>query len=212
MRVTISVFARYHAFYLAQQLQAYGYLQRLITTYPAFEVRKYGIDQSRIRSLVAHEAISRALRSTSRIFGKEPDLPYFLHESFDRAASRSIPPGCDIFVGWSSLSERAMYRAKELGAVAVLERGSSHIEHQRAILRKEYEQHGQRIRFADPRVVEKELREYQLADYICVPSAFARQSFLTYGIPTSKLIQVPYGVDLTQFQPLPKRDTTFRVI
>jgi glycosyltransferase involved in cell wall biosynthesis len=42
--------------------------------------------------------------------------------------------------------------------------------------------------------------EYQLADYIVVPSEFARQTFLTRGFSEKKIIKIPYGVNLKEFQ------------
>ena len=63
-----------------------------------------------------------------------------------------------------------------------------------------------------PLVVERELREYQEADYISIPSQFVKRTFLQYGIPEEKLIQIPYGVNLQHFYPIPKEDKTFRII
>jgi glycosyltransferase involved in cell wall biosynthesis len=60
--------------------------------------------------------------------------------------------------------------------------------------------------------VEKELKEYEEADYITIPSSFVRRTFLEKGVPESKLIQVPYGVDLSAFKQVPKEDNIFRVM
>ena len=59
---------------------------------------------------------------------------------------------------------------------------------------------------------QRELLEYELTDYISVPSQFAVDSFLECGIPESKLIKVPYGVDLKEFYPVKKEDDIFRII
>jgi hypothetical protein len=48
MKATISVGGRFHAFYLAQQLLKRGYLNKLITSYPKFEVIKYGIPKDKV--------------------------------------------------------------------------------------------------------------------------------------------------------------------
>ena len=63
-----------------------------------------------------------------------------------------------------------------------------------------------------PKVVERELTEYQEADFIAIPSQFVKETFLQQGIPEERLIQVPFGVDLTHFYPVPKEDNTFRII
>ncbi len=64
----------------------------------------------------------------------------------------------------------------------------------------------------DARVVERELQEYQECDLIAVPSDFVYRTFIEKGVAKEKLRLVPYGVDLSLFRPVPKRDKTFRVI
>jgi glycosyltransferase involved in cell wall biosynthesis len=79
-------------------------------------------------------------------------------------------------------------------------------------LREEYEKWGLYPRLPNARIVEKELREYEMADYISIPSTFAMRTFLSKGFPQAKLLKTSLGVDLSEFQPQPKRDTVFRVV
>jgi glycosyltransferase involved in cell wall biosynthesis len=212
MEVTVSVFSRFHAFYLANQLEKRGYLRRIITSYPKFEVQKYGIPPAKVSSLVLHELASRGWRRLPGRLTRDLNPEIFLHEMFDRDASRHIPSDTDVYVGWSSFSERGLLRARQGGAVTVIERGSAHIETQRDLLTEEYEQFGLRPELPHPSIVEKEKREYELADYISVPSGFAKRTFLDHGYSESKLLHVPYGVDLENFSPLPRSDDVFRVV
>jgi glycosyltransferase involved in cell wall biosynthesis len=48
-------------------------------------------------------------------------------------------------------------------------------------------------------MIARELREYQLADRILVPSEPARQSFIRRGIDAGRVVKVPYGVDISAF-------------
>jgi glycosyltransferase involved in cell wall biosynthesis len=84
--------------------------------------------------------------------------------------------------------------------------------YQRTLLEEEYGRFGLRKTIVHPKVVERELREYQEAEFISIPSQFVKETFLLHGIPAEKLIQTPYGVDLTNFYPIPKRDKIFRII
>ena len=64
-------------------------------------------------------------------------------------------------------------------------------------------------------MINKEIEEYNLADFICVPSEYVKESFLKYGIKESKIIKVPYGVDLQEFsltKSEKKKDGKFRII
>ncbi|MEK7479007.1 MAG: glycosyltransferase family 4 protein, partial [Patescibacteria group bacterium] len=108
-----------------------------------------------------------------------------------------------------------MRRAKKMGMKTVLERGSTHIEYQRDTLREEYDIHGVPLAKRDlprPQIIAKELKEYEEADRIAVPSTFVKRTFLQKGIPEEKLMVNPYGVNLSSFRKVPKEDNVFRVI
>jgi glycosyltransferase involved in cell wall biosynthesis len=135
-----------------------------------------------------------------------------LHEVFDLQAARHIPDATELYIGWSGFSERGLRRASSLGAVTILERGSAHIECQRDLLIEEYKRWGVPPELPHESVVEKELREYALADYVSVPSSFARQSFLDKGFPAERLLTSSYGVDTTSFRPEAGPGGPFRVI
>ena len=108
-------------------------------------------------------------------------------------------------MGWSSYSLHTLRRARELGAKTVLDHGSCHIVDQDEILREEYGRLGLRgHEFAHPKIIDKELREYQEADFIAIPSQFVKETFVNRGVPAAKLLQAPYGVNLSNFYPVPK--------
>lgn len=212
MKVTISVFGRFHAFNLAQQLQQNRYLDMLISTYPAFAITKYGINPELIRSIWHLELLARSWRRVPAWLGGDRNLQGWFHEYFDLAAKQYISPSSDLFVGWSSLCLESLKQAKQLGVLTVVDRGSSHMEHQTQILKEEYDLCGLKFVATHSRVYERELQEYIEADRISVPSLFVKRTFLERGIPERKLIHVPYGTSLTEFYPVPKEDSTFRVI
>jgi glycosyltransferase involved in cell wall biosynthesis len=54
----------------------------------------------------------------------------------------------------------------------------------------------------DPRAIDREEAEYAEADIITVPSIFAYRSFVEQGIPAHKLRLLPYGVNVSRFQPV----------
>lgn len=209
MNVTIAVQGRFHAFNLAHQLSKRGYLRRLITTYSAFAAEQYGVPRFQICSFPILEVLKRAWRKSPFRFQSvfNPDIP--LSNLFDLWASRRIPGDTRLFVGWSSAALASIRRAHELGAVTVLDSGSSHAQYQKKILAEEHGRYGMNF---SPTFVEKKLREYEEASYIAVPSRFAWNTFLEYGISEKKLLYIPYGVDVQEFKPIPKQDSVFRVL
>ena len=211
MKVSISVGGKFHAFYLAEQLQKKGDLLQLITSYPRFEVKKSGVNGDKISSIVVKELIQRGYRKLPTIVQETYNPQFVICDLYDRIAARKLEP-CELFVGWSSFSLHTLKKAKGYGAVTILERGSSHIEYQRDVVDEEYRRFGLKPTLTHPRIVEKELEEYEMADYISVPSLFAKNSFLDKGFSEQKILHVPYGVDLTQFKPVKKEDDIFRII
>lgn len=209
MKITIAAGGRFWFYELAQQLLKRGHLNRLIASQPTFMVKKWGIPPSRVRTVLTGEVIARAWRKLPVHTDWQPD--HMVHEIFDRLAVRHVGAP-DVFDGLASFSLHSIRAAKKAGAVTVVSRGSSHIEYQNKILKEEYEEHGIRRVVHDPANTEKDILEYAEADYISIPSLFAKRTFLEYGIPESKLIHVPYGVDLSSFRQLPKEDDVFRVI
>ena len=130
------------------------------------------------------------------------EAPHFWNDLFDRWVAGRLPSTarCRVFIGWSGMSLHALRAAKKQGKVTVIERGSSHIQYQDKILNEEYGKFG--IHFnIDPRTVEKELKEYEEADFISIPSTFVKNSFLEYGVPEQKLFLNPYGAG-TYFHPV----------
>ena len=212
MKVTISVGGRFHAFDLAGQLQKRGVLHRLITSYPKFKTMQWGIPKNKIKSILSNELLNRGWHKFPEAlkFGWNPS--FYLHDRFDHLAAEKIPKGTDLFVGWSGFSLHSLRRAKDMGALTILERGSSHMLYQTNILKEEYENFGMAANVAHPKIIEKELEEYELADYISIPSSFVKDTFIQHGISPEKLIQVLYGVDLGNFQPVAKKDRVFRII
>jgi glycosyltransferase involved in cell wall biosynthesis len=199
--VDISVGSRFHAFDLARELHARSMLHRIYTGYPQFSAKRFLLPPERMHSVWTHEPLNR-LMSGLYHRGLLPTGPDFtLSDRFDRIVAGRLEPGANLFVGWSSQCLHSLCRAKELGMATVVERGSTHIEWQRDILREEAELTGMPVEVPDPRTVERELAEYQVADCIAVATEFVARTFVERGIPRERLIVNPYGVDLRLFQP-----------
>jgi len=191
--VTISCSGKFHAFALAEQLQRRGRLDRLFTAFASQKntlarhlVRR--IDQEQIPVDKIHTNL--ALAVPIKAF---PAAAHRWNDLFDRWVARSLGAmRSQVFIGWSGMSLHSLRRAKRDGLKTILERGSSHIEYQNEILKEEYKRFG--MDFAiHPAVIEKELAEYQEADFVSVPSTFVKNSFLAKGIDAKKLFLNHYG-------------------
>ena len=213
MKVVISVKGRFHAFDLAQQVNEHGALAQLITTYPKFVARRWGLLDSQLRTFPFLEFANRLLSKLPQRVYTALDIPNITGSSTDYFVAKIIESFTpDLFVGWSGSSLNSLKRAKELGAKTVLERGSCHIALQTQLLKEEYANWGHSFNRTSERVIQREIAEYAVVDRITIPSFFARSSFEERGIDSEKIIHVPYGVNLDSFAPVPREDRTFRIM
>lgn len=198
MKVTISVGGRFHAFDLAKELQANGYLHQLVTSYPKFEVKKYGIDKKYIKTITSKEIIERINRKYLRLI---PNI--YICNWYDHLAANKIDLESDVYIIWSgfALNTIKKIRKNNPNAKIILERGSTHIQFQKDILVKAYTLAGIRnMKLPSDAIIEKEKKEYELADYISVPTNFVKQTFVEKRISANKVFVNPYGVDLEIFK------------
>ena len=208
MKINIAVVGRFHAFNLAKQLQNKEVLNKLITTYPKFIANRWGIIKSKIISEVFLEFLQRYKNKIPFIANNE--INYFIQKKHAIKAAKELN-GCDIHIGWSGSSLETFIEAKKIGKIIILERGSSHYSTQMELLSNEYNKFNM-IFEPDYSTWQRELLEYELADFISIPSNFVKRSFIEEGIAEDKLLVNPYGVDLSEFKQIDKKDEVFRII
>jgi glycosyltransferase involved in cell wall biosynthesis len=200
LRISIGVGGRFHADRMTRALIDSGNDVTLYTTYPGS--RFPNVPSSHIQSCLVAESVFRL----GRIVGRENEGDLLKMKWFGKWWGKRLDTSkTDIIIGWSSFSENAFLKAP--GALKVLVRDSAHILFQTEQLGREYEKRG--LTFPDRRLTaEREMREYELADYILLPSEFARRTFLERGFPAEKLKTIHLGVDTSLFKAkIPDRST-----
>lgn len=212
MKVCVACYGRFHAYNLADQLFAHGHLHSLITGYPYFKARQHtSLPRRLVRTLPHITALSHFGRRLPKWAAWGFDKERGQTQAWDRAVAYRIPDGIDILDTYAGMALQTIRRAHARGIKTVLERCSSHRAFQMSILEEEHLRFGLPFRH-DPAMMERELREYEETDAIAIPSSYVRETFLARGFDSSKLLQVPYGVDLSRFRPESKNDDVFRVI
>ena len=198
MRVAIVSAGRFHILDLARELDACGHDVALYSLVPPWRTRGFGLPRRCNRWLGPHIAPVYALYRTARQAGHASAANRLLYAAVDRVAA-NVLGACDVVIGMSQMSANSMQRArKRFGARAVLERGSRHIVSQRDILESIP---GRAVgeKPVPDWAVRRELAEYDIADFITVPSKHVERSFTEKGIAANKLFRNPYGVDLAMF-------------
>lgn len=128
-------------------------------------------------------------------------IPYNLLSDvlFDFIVSAKIDDA-DFIIGFNNYSLLQMKKLREQGSVIFLEQRIAHVKTEIEIY---YNEFGKIPANLHPLMVKRKLQEYDMADYILVPSEFVYQSMIDNGVSEKKLLLVPYGYDSKLF----KRDT-----
>jgi alpha-maltose-1-phosphate synthase len=202
MKVVLSTPAKFHTFDLARELHAHGVLEAIFSGYPHFKLKNEGIPSQLIHTFpwvqVPYMAfpwkhlLPKSIRWQWELLNVVP---------LDSWVASNMPD-CDVYVGLSGASLQAGKKAHQLGAHYVCDRGSAHIRVQDRLLREEHAIWDMPFAGIDPRTIDREEAEYAEADCITIPSTFAHRSFVEQGIAPEKVRLLPYGVNLSRFEPV----------
>jgi glycosyltransferase involved in cell wall biosynthesis len=191
------------AYHGARTIHAHGMLRRLLcgayrpTEIPSDLIRAFGLPDQVLRKLATYD--------------RSHWMAHLQTMVFDAWAARRLE-SADVLLVWYKCGLRSMQRAQAMGMVTVGQWGNVHPRQQYDVLAEEYARWGLQRRM--PRaVLARALAEIQRADYLICPTEQVRFSFGAEGVPETKLITIPNGVDLDHFRPaadLPARP--FRVL
>ncbi|MFN3018112.1 glycosyltransferase family 4 protein [Vibrio coralliilyticus] len=208
MKVAISVFGRFHVFNTAKELESRGVLNQFFTTYPKWMVKKFDIESETV-SYPFLELLNRIRR---KLFSRYWPESMGLKKVYDHMLAKRLKDDNDIYIAWGGFSYKSMKRAKELGQIVILEWGSTHPLYVKQVLKSEYDRFNIALDLNSDENIHWTLKAIEMADYISIPSSFVKRTFEENGVCKSKLMVNPYGVDLSSFRPLDKKDNVFRVI
>ncbi len=151
---------------------------------------------------------------------------YRLQESVRLAVARAagdLAGGADCAVAYVGFGLPAFEALRTRGATrAVLSYPIAHHRYHRALQREEHERDPELAvtwpTLADwPAAYERQIdTEIEMADCILVGSTYVRDTFVSEGVPATKIALAPYGVDLRMFAPAaqrePRANAPFRAI
>lgn len=193
MKINIAASHRFHLLDLARELEALGHEVRFYSYVPTKRALQYGLKKESSFSLLF---IMLPFLGLVKLSKKASWSLKLINWALDSYLTFFMKP-CDVYIALGTVYKNSLVSAKKkFNAVTILEWGSKHIEEQ------------QRILSLIPKVVQQDkyfinrsLAGYKLADYIAIASDHVKQSFIERGVSEGKLIQNPYGVDLSMFSP-----------
>lgn len=203
MKINIAASHRFHLLDLARELSSLGYDVKFYSYVPSKRCEDFGLSSSMCHCFLPLVAPIMLLQ---KIFPKSDILQRFRCLVMDYYMSLFMRP-CDVYIALGTVYKKSFVAAqKRFGAKTIMEWGSKHIDAQQAILKS----------IAAPVNKEywnKRSRDgYKLVDYISIASDHVRRSFVERGFSENKLLQNPYGVDLSMFKPLVNIEKRYDVI
>jgi len=211
LRVAVVAPGRWHAFDLARELQARGALDRLVTNYPRWKTRQWGIPDERVRSFFWHYLITRAIWECG---GERLDiaLSRFFCPWFGRAARHACRDARHLHV-WAGAGLEIMRQgSRRPRPTILLDRASAHRTEQDRILAAEFKEQGKTWPARPNSMTRRELKEYRLSDGVVVPSLFVQRTFLRQGFPEKRIHLAGLGVNLQAFRASPRPPGEVRIL
>lgn len=178
------------AFQAVKGIYNAGYLNRLFissnaqSVIPSQLIRAWGFTGRALKYLAAKDSSGL--------------INYLENLLFDAWVNTQLPDTSNIFHGWNGTCLWTLRRAKQQGMRTVVERASSHPATFKQLLQEEYQRWGLNSKLPTWNY-QRVIRELEEADYITIPSQFVQDSMVAAGIPVEKLINIPFGVDLSRF-------------
>ena len=188
-KVNILSHSRFHMLDLARELNKQGFDVKFYSFVPQKRCVQFGLPADCCRSFFIYLVPLLFLKKHFRIFD-------VIRRSVQDYLTGIFMRKCDIVISLTGFVY-APKKAKEKGAILIVERGSKHILEQQRILESNPNKKSSHV--IPPINIKQNLEAYELADYISVASQHVVDSFLLNHYPKEKLFKNPYGVDLSMF-------------
>lgn len=212
-KVTVCCPTKFHSDYMANQLADHSILDRVYTAHPKSRyMNRTDLPVNKIRFIspiftLPYFTNKITILNRFTVYLNE-NLPIF----FDFWVSKIIRK-TDIVIVWAWAGLNTIKSVKRRGTIAILEECGSCNKFQNEILTEEYKLLN--LPFMNPtsqNIIDRELKEAEMADYILCPSNHVARSFIINGFAPEKCKIIPYGVNIKHFKPKLTEKEKFTII
>ena len=211
-----------HSFRLARQLERQGLLYRFRTGLAYTPDSVWGACLRRLPGPIQRklsnrkcEGVSRSkiwlrpvgeLRALLRLRAGEDgqQVLFERNAAFQRNIPRRELLASDVVIGFDTSSWLLAERSAAARRAFVLDRTIGHPRSFDALtpqIQRQFPEWNEELRPRLPAMVKAQDMEHELATRIVVPSSFVRRTLIENGVPSGKIVTIPFGVDLETFRP-----------
>ena len=197
MRINIaSSGGRSHLLDLARELEKNGHDVKFYSYLPTKRAILFGLKKECNHS---YFILALPFLALLKLTNRSHWTVFLFHYFFDHITAWISSP-CDIFIGHSPMHVYSLqYARRKYGAKIIVERGTSHVLQQIKALKQNPALNGKNP--MPNMFLKRDLKGYELADFVSVASDHVRQSFINNSYPSEKIYINPYGVSLSEFKP-----------
>jgi glycosyltransferase involved in cell wall biosynthesis len=116
--------------------------------------------------------------------------------------TKKVIDDCDLFHSQDGFCLETAKLIKKRGAKFICDRGIISASYLQNLSESEYGRFGIDKRYADCYISDRVHQEHLLADVILVPTETVKNSLIEEGIDGTKITVIPYGINLSFFQPI----------
>lgn len=196
---TLVTTAKYFFPGFAYSLYQRNLLKKLTIGYPKWKLRGLSLPNEIIDSFTLwHPSVQFLSKSPVNLPKIQEYLVVKDSISMDIHAQKNYESSHIFAMSGMSLSTGKL--AQSHGKLHIVSRASQHILSQLEILENQITKWDFQIPVPSQRIIERELEEYENADFIIVPSKIAKLSFERHGFSQDKVFHIPFPTKLSFFE------------
>jgi glycosyltransferase involved in cell wall biosynthesis len=155
-----------------------------------------GIPAASVKTLPWPEIVARMLAQTKVV--SMPRAYWMFNHVYDWK-TRAWVEGAEVFHFVNGVGLYSARKVKKAGGLVICDVRIPHPDHQSQLVLEEYEYLSLPTQSRGSLFAQRAKDEYALADYLIVPSEYARNTFAQAGFSPSKIRVLPYGMDQQRF-------------
>lgn len=207
-KIILSSYTPFHMYGLAKYLDENNLLKTLVTNYPYFKVKEYGIKKSKVKTFILTGILLNIFRKTP--FYKKKITRKFIGQALNIIFSKQLRNYFQnfnnnekfVFWGLSGFCLETLEKIKKKNCVTLVDFGSIHLEYQRQLMsfyNSEFKI-DKTIGNPNPWMIHRQNEEFLKSDLTIVSSEFSKKSFISMGFDTKKILVKHPNLDLEMFK------------